>query len=278
VEKPVAAQPANKEQVVSTVPNKPAESIAVPIKEDAVNVGKITLEQPMPILMYHKVSKKKAERFRMPMERFEEQLKYLQSNGFQTITVSELLKGTVPDNAVIITFDDVGLTFYERVYPLLKKYNMKATAFVIVGDLRSDGKGFTWKILKEMGESGLVDVESHTMNHLNMEKCSAKVMERELMMSKNLLQAVLGKRIDFVAWPFGACTPEAVKIAGKLGYMGLVGIDDYLTRKSEIDLSNIGRIEVNGKWDDTKFQRKMGVFKEKRNLGAGLASTKSKSF
>ena len=279
VEKPVATKPVNKGQVASAVANKSMESrpMVSPIKESTVDFGKIMLERPLPILMYHKISENKTERFRLPMDRFEEQLKYLQSNGFQTITVSDLLKGPVPDNAVILTFDDIGLTFYERAYPLLKKYNMKATAFVIVGDLRSDGKGFTWKILKEMEESGLVDVESHTMNHLNMKKCDAEVIKEELTMSRNLLQAILWKRITFIAWPFGAHTPEAVKLARNIGYAGAVGIDDYLTRKKEIDLSNIGRIEVDGRWDDAKFQSRMDAFKEKGALRVGLASTKSKS-
>ena len=73
--------------------------------------------QVVPILTYHNFSKKKVAKMIVPQARFEEQMKFLKDNGYQTITLDELFdfiefKSPIPRKSVIITVDDGWRPFY----------------------------------------------------------------------------------------------------------------------------------------------------------------------
>jgi len=215
---------------------------------------RIYLIEPMPILMYHDISEETKERFHLPVERFEEQLKYIKKNNFSTITLASMLKGGIPQNPVVLTFDDISMRFYEKVFPLLKKYGMRATAFVIVKDIWDKGNRLTWNRIRELEQSGLVDIQSHTMGHSNLIECSPEKVEWELWKSKQILEKNLNKKIEFIAWPYGVANQEIKEIARKVGYVGFAGCDGFLLKKRTVNLSNIGRFEVNGNWSVETFE------------------------
>ena len=79
----------------------------------------------------------------------------------------------LPQNPIILSFDDGYLTTYEYVVPLLKKYNMKIVLSLIGVDTDNFSKTFdnnldyahmTWNQLNEMACSGLVEIQNHTYN------------------------------------------------------------------------------------------------------------------
>ena len=129
---------------------------------------------------------------------FEEQCKHLAENKYKTLTTEEfnhLIKD--PDakvnNCVFITFDDGLKHVWTVAYPLLKKYGLRATCYLIPGCIsesdnrvrptledvwngeasESEVMGIsknehalaTWEEIKIMHESGVIDFQSHTMNH-----------------------------------------------------------------------------------------------------------------
>ena len=99
----------------------------------------------------------------------EAHLQHLQRNGYATLTADEFYQAK--QNAtgesilsVVLTFDDGDRGFYDVVFPLLKKYRMKAVVFIIPGWVGREGI-LTWEQIQEMHESGLVDFQSHSMHH-----------------------------------------------------------------------------------------------------------------
>ncbi|TVQ99142.1 MAG: hypothetical protein EA399_08735 [Desulfovibrionales bacterium] len=109
---------------------------------------------------------------------FEAQLKYLQRNHYQVLDADQLymfLQERVPlrSPGVMLTFDDGERSLYQTAYPLLKKYSMKAVAFLVPGRIRDDRgsqdqglkQWLTWQEVREMQASGYVDMQSHTMDH-----------------------------------------------------------------------------------------------------------------
>jgi peptidoglycan/xylan/chitin deacetylase (PgdA/CDA1 family) len=239
------------------------------IPKTSVFGGSIYFMQPVPILMYHDISNETETRFRLPVGKFEEQLKYIKKNNFSTITLASMLKGDIPQNPVVLTFDDISMHFYEKVFPLLKKYDMMATGFVIVKEIWDTGNKLTWNRIKELEQSGLVDIQSHTMGHSNLIECSPEKVEWELLKSKQILEKNLNKQIEFVAWPYGIANQETKEIARKVGYVGFAGCDGVLIQRHKIDLSNIGRFEIKGNWDKEYFEKFMDKFKYKKEL-AGI--------
>ena len=80
----------------------------------------------------------------------------------------EELKGlnyTLPQNSILITFDDGYKNNYTLAFPILKKYNMKATIFLNTKFIEKDEAYLNWDEIREMYESGLIDFQLHTHSH-----------------------------------------------------------------------------------------------------------------
>lgn len=124
------------------------------------------------IFCYHEVDRPN-DAFAVSSGRLEAHLKYLKKEGYHFVTLNEYLAYTdgklkLPDKSVMITFDDGYRSFYTKVYPLLKKYDVPAMLAIVTS--WTDGEGLptdvravaTWDELKEMEKSGLVTVVSHS--------------------------------------------------------------------------------------------------------------------
>lgn len=77
------------------------------------------------------------------LENFEEQIKYLFDNNFHTLTLQEVKDfyyngKELPERSVLLTFDDCYQSVYLYAYPVLKKYNFHAAAFVVTGWLNTE--------------------------------------------------------------------------------------------------------------------------------------------
>ncbi len=133
----------------------------------------------IPILMYHNlcIDESDVNSETVTASKFESDLIWLKENGYETFLPKEIYKicieekQAVPDNAVMITFDDGYLSNYELAYPLLVKYNAKAEISVITKVIDNEEKTFsvfcTWEQLKEMSDSSFVEIGSHSDNMHN---------------------------------------------------------------------------------------------------------------
>lgn len=165
--------------------NKKNENIVIN-NNSSKDVGANSVHQqennPMPsyskkavVLTYHHISNKPFSGITITPERFEEDLKMLRDKKFNVISLREMIntvEGSVelPENAVVITFDDGIESFYKYAYPLLKKYNMPVTQFIITArnenysPSENELNSLSPVEIKEMYGSGLVDIQSHTHN------------------------------------------------------------------------------------------------------------------
>jgi len=90
----------------------------------------------VPVLMYHHVSSHKGALVTITPENFESHARFLADEGYKTLTLDEFAafkKGRLelPKKSVLITFDDGWIDNYLVAYPILKKYSLRATIFVI---------------------------------------------------------------------------------------------------------------------------------------------------
>ena len=145
---------------------------------------------------------------------------------------------TIPDKPVIITFDDGYLSNYEIAYPILKELNIPATIFVVtntVGEMAGGGKvnysHFTWEQAKEMEDSGLIDIQSHTASHKALGTIDYSRLVTELRKSKYTIEKNLGKECDMIAFPYGSYTDEVKAAAKSAGYKLQTLVDDKSTEE-----------------------------------------------
>ena len=113
-------------------------------------------------------------------EAFESDLIWLQAHGYSTITTAALaafLEGgaPLPEKPVILAIDDGKYSVYRRAWPLLMKYGMQASLSVI-GDRIDEATAeqlerehshetfCTWDEIKEMHDSGAMEITSHTQS------------------------------------------------------------------------------------------------------------------
>jgi peptidoglycan/xylan/chitin deacetylase (PgdA/CDA1 family) len=200
-------------------------------------VAKINLElkgfsETVPILMYHYIEVAPASTtlkgLYLNPKIFENQLQELQKNNYQTLFIFELASNfsnekTLGQKNIVLTFDDGYEDFYTNVYPLLKKYNYKATLYIIINAL--DKKGYLTRAqVRELADSGLVEIASHTFNHPDLRKLKDKDIKFEIAASKKILEAISGKPVLSFAYPFGLYKPEFFDIASTTGYTSAASV------------------------------------------------------
>jgi peptidoglycan/xylan/chitin deacetylase (PgdA/CDA1 family) len=154
--------------------------------------------------MYHAVSDNCwgiAQLFVSPAE-MDKQLQWLKEEGYTTIHFEDLGRVDEIEKPVLLTFDDGYLDNYSELFPLLKKHNAKATIFMITGSTGS-WNHFTKEQAKEMDESGLVSLQSHTVTHEKISTLSQEQLEYELAESKKMLAEMIGKESFVLCYPYG---------------------------------------------------------------------------
>ncbi len=214
----------------------------------------------IPVLMYHHVNENKGDMVTVTPEIFELQIRYLSKSGFNTISVDNLIRYirgeiSLPKQSVLITFDDGYLDNYVYAFPVLKKYGIKATIFLVTSwveesskfkvqsskfnikrlpehreckRLIKDGREheviINWNMAKEMVESGLVDIYSHTHTHRGCSLSDGMDEDRlreELVTSKRLIEERLGVSCTYLCWPMGVYDDSALRAARDAGYNGV---------------------------------------------------------
>ena len=155
---------------------------------------------------------------------------------------------TLPDNPIIVTFDDGYLSNYEIAYPILKELEIPATIFVVtdtVGAMAGDGKvnysHFTWEQAKEMERSGLVEIQSHTASHVELASLPQEQLVLQLRKSKYMIEKNLGHPCDMIAFPYGSYTESVVNASKAAGYLLQARVDDKTSEEDfEVNLPSEG--------------------------------------
>lgn len=193
----------------------------------------------VPILMYHYIGSRDIpnDATRSALSTWphvlEEQIKTLKKAGYTFITNSELsvildFKITLPEKPIVLTFDDSYKDFYTNAYPILKRYNAKATIYVITGFLNHPNH-LSVDELKELSKDDSIEIAAHTIHHEWLKNQESDVDELEISQGKKNLEGLINKEVVSFAYPYGAFdeqTIEAVKSSGfKSAVSTLPGIE-----------------------------------------------------
>ncbi|MCL1873603.1 MAG: polysaccharide deacetylase family protein [Clostridiales bacterium] len=203
---------------------------------------------PVPIIMYHSIIKdyKYSDKYIISLRQLENDLRYIKERGYTTITMSQLIayaegNNGLPEKPIIITFDDGYYNGYVYLYPLLQELGMKAIISV-VGSF-SDANNpkekpnpnysyLTWEQMKEMMDSGVVEIQNHSYNmHSNKGKRLGagkrknesfadyeKALTEDTIRFQDMCKEKLGWEPNTYVYPFGAFGKESEEILAKLGF------------------------------------------------------------
>lgn len=149
----------------------------------------------------------------------EENIKVLLENGYTFISFQELNdanngKIELPAKPILVSMDDGYYSNYEYIYPILKKYNVKASIFIVTDKIGKEIEGkkyLSWEQCVEMQNSGLVEIFSHSKRHVFYDRLPARVIRDDVIESYKMIERNLeSKNLKVFAYPYGAYTKETV--------------------------------------------------------------------
>ena len=204
-------------------------------KNDSIPEGK-----RVPVLMYHAVSDDcwgSTELFVSPSV-LDAQIAALLENGYTLITFEDFDRLDSIEKPVMLTFDDGYDDNYDYLFPILQKYQVKATVFVIADDIGKNHK-LTADEIREMDASGLVSIQSHTMSHNYLSTQNAEQLDYELSQSKLMLARLTGKEPFVLCYPTGMYSGLSLEVTAQYYQFGLLmssgqyvtGQDPYLIHR-----------------------------------------------
>lgn len=198
----------------------------------------------VPVLMYHAVSDDcwgYTSLFVSP-QTLEQQLQLLSDEGYTPIWFEDLPNAAQYEKPVILTFDDGYDDNYTELFPILQKYHVKATIFVIAGQLGTAHK-MTAEQVRELSESGLVSIQSHTMTHGFLDTMDEDELIYQFAQSQLEIARLTGKVPYTVCYPEGRSSELAREVAARYYDFGALmkggcyrtGEDPYLIPRYFVD-------------------------------------------
>ncbi|HID86951.1 MAG TPA: polysaccharide deacetylase family protein, partial [Anaerolineae bacterium] len=216
----------------------------------------IRREVKVPILMYHHIAvpPPDADAIRrdlsVPPANFEAHLRYLAEEGYQSISLRDLLfhlaiGQPLPPKPIILTFDDGYVDNYANAFPLLKKYGFTATFFIITDFVDWGYEEYmTWDQLREMAQAGM-EIEAHSRDHPDLRGKPLDYLVWQILGPKEAIEAHTGHTVRFFNYPSGRYDEEVVKVLRSAHYWGAVVISQGADHSSEQPFK-LRRIRVRG--------------------------------
>jgi peptidoglycan/xylan/chitin deacetylase (PgdA/CDA1 family) len=168
--------------------------------------------------MYHAVHPDKSVLSIHP-DIFKKQLAWLHKHNFRVISLVDLAEnirkgGELPEKGLVLTFDDGFQSLYDYAFPILSQYGFRATVFLVPGycGKTNDWPGqpesihrwplLDWDQIIQMDTAG-IEFGAHTVTHVRLDEQSNESIEKEILESKRMIEAVLGHGINSFAYPYG---------------------------------------------------------------------------
>ena len=257
-----------------------------------VSVSSVQNGTKLPIVMYHQLTKSesRAGKYVLTVEQFEKDLRFLKENGYETVTVNQLLdfsegKGDLPEKAVMITFDDGCETLYSYALPIIEKYGFTAVGFAVgaladsyteLDDHNLNYSCLDWAEIKEMCDGGIVDIQSHSYDlHKNTADRSGAAKKKsetfeqykeflssDAAIMKEKMMTHTGKAPIAFAYPFGSCSAESAEIIAECGIRMAFTCEERVNiiKKAESEwLFRLGRYNRPHGISSESFFEKMGI-------------------
>jgi len=185
----------------------------------------------VPILMYHSVDAdaQPENRLAVTADTFERQIHFLKVHNYNVISLEELVVliregDQIPAKTVVITLDDGYKDNFTYAFPILEKYQIPATLFIITNEVgRPQDDRLSWGQIQEMQDSGLIFFGSHCVGPeplINIE--SEEELIYQIFASKKILEERLGRQVNLFSYPEGFFDDKIKALVVQAGYKGAV--------------------------------------------------------
>jgi peptidoglycan/xylan/chitin deacetylase (PgdA/CDA1 family) len=183
------------------------------------------------VWMYHSIASYDEDPYEVTMspQRFAKQMRWLRRRGLRGVSMGELLQAAAQGRArrlVGLTFDDGYQDFIANAMPLLQEYGFTATLFVLAGRLGGQNEWsrpgpckplLTADDVREIDRAGM-EIGSHGLEHVSLLTADDLQLNRETVLSREILSELLGRPIPGFCYPYGFLDTRVVDAVRAAGY------------------------------------------------------------
>ena len=245
---------------------------------------------PLPVVMYHSLRKDPSAwgQYVIAPAQLEEDLTWLEDHGYTTVLVADLIAytqgGELPEKPVLLTFDDGYFNNYTYAYPLALAHHARfvlspigaaADRDTASGDENPNYSQAGWPRLREMADSGLVEIQNHSYD-LHRTSPVTGVKQRpgesdaayrarltaDLEQAQQAILQGVGRLPTAFVYPFGAASPSTESIVRGLGFAATLTCEEKISRltRSPEALYGLGRYNrPSGLTARQFFEERMGL-------------------
>lgn len=214
----------------------------------------------MTILCYHSVDPEWVSPLAVRPAEFEAQCRWLAGTGRVVDLVDHLASGrAAASRQLVLTFDDGFRELDEHVFPLLRRYRLPATVFVVAQTLTPQGQQVDWvdtpppwplqtltldQVLSAR-DAG-VRIASHSWAHHDLTTLSEAECTRDLRESRELLEDLLGEPVPYLAYPRGRHNEAVRRAADKAGFTSSFALPEHKEPEGPQSVPRVGVYPGNG--------------------------------
>ncbi|MDD5634554.1 MAG: polysaccharide deacetylase family protein [Candidatus Omnitrophica bacterium] len=223
-------------------------AVAVLVLGAVFYLSYIKPQRVVPILMYHAVGDVKGNTLYVSPENFKKQMTFLHDRGYTVISLDKLVDAIASGvkfmpKTVVVTFDDGLKDNYINAFPVLVKYNMPATIFLITGSVDKRENYLNWDQVELMAKNN-IDFGGHTRNNVYLpEVTDDNKLRAEIDGSKKDIEENTGREVKYFCYPTGGFNENIKRIVAESGYKGACTTNRGLVR-GNTDVYELKRVKV----------------------------------
>lgn len=225
--------------------------------------AEIMARKQVPVLCYHhirdlKMVSKASKGYEVTVAQFKEQMKALADSGYKTITPDQyynyLVYGdALPEKPVMLTYDDTDEEQFSIAKPEMDKYGFKGVYFIMTISIGRP-RYMTKEQIKQLSDEGHV-IASHTWDHHRVDRLQGDDWDAQFVKPRKQLVDIVGKPIEYFAYPFGVWNKEALQKIEDYGYK--MSFQLSTNRDSLMPLQTVRRMIVSPEWSTPTVLRVM---------------------
>lgn len=184
------------------------------------------------VLQYHHISDQTPKSTSVAPQRFAEHMAWLEAEGYNVVAMEQLVAWlkegeSLPNKAVVITFDDGYLSIYENAWPLLRKKKWPFTVFINTQHHNENNAQYmSWSQLKELAAGG-ASIANHSVSHAHMvrrlpDETQTQWQARardEITSAQAQIEKHLGRQPRAFAHPYGEYNQALQAILAELDFI-----------------------------------------------------------
>lgn len=205
-----------------------------------------------PVLMYHIIGNPIGQYpyLYVSKNNFEAQIKYLYDNGYAFLFPEEISLASEIPKSVVITIDDGFRQIYDIALPILKKYNAKATLYVVTDKIGTSDY-CTAEELRYMNDTGVFRIYSHTKKHPYLTSVDKERLDWEFENSNNEIYNITKREVTSIAYPHGYYDDKVIAEA-KRYYKNAFSVKD-----TKNDMFSIARKTIDDSLSIPEFAKRL---------------------